>query len=917
MRLFCIALLALAVLVVHAQEYRSFDGSGVSRTSPSCGAARTDLYVEIAKNSFEDDVDTPWNGPPPRSISNELFAGSSSEVRSLSDVHMFFGQFLAHDVVLSGPPHTGGVSMPIAVPTGDPYFDPSSTGTQTIPFTRSEGTPGSGSTRRTVLNKQTAWLDGSHIYGASAERADALRNQTHREYMALVDYGYGLMPPKGLVEMDNDAHRVPDSELFSVGDPRGNENPVLVALHTVFLREHNRWVDIIRADHPEYDAEKLFQEARRYTIAVWQSITINEYIPSTIGEPLPLYNAAEYDDSASACGTGDFYSTCSFRYGHSETNSVILRYDDEDNLITPVLLRDGYFNPAKQEYPIAAWFRGAARQEQQQVDTFIIDDLRNFLFGSPGSGGLDLTSINIQRNRDHGTPFYNDAREHFGLPRLSTFSEINSDERVASILASLYTSPDELDAYVGGLAEEHAGGSLGPLFTASIKAEYEKKRKTDRFYYAHPDAGFTQEEISLFDRTTLSHVLLRNTELTSFPCSAFYTRTEFDCFEDGRTAGPGGSGVLEPAGNATSFLNGDIVVSWSLTADTITITLVAQTDGWVAMALASDAGNMLGADAWAGWVEDDDGTVNLQDYDISARESGCPGVCPDTSAGGRNDLFDISGSQVDGVTTLRFSRRFVTGDSLDQEIVEPESSSVLFAMGGSDGLSYHGSNKVAASINFFTGESRTVAFVDNSADDRLIAHGVMMFICWGVVFPLGIFIARFLKEVPRFLAWWFQIHLIMQYLGVLFLITGFALALEATAAVGHDHFDHVHGILGLITVLLGIFVPAFGQFTAIFWSAGSKQGWFTVLGVRLFPDAVHYVTGYLSPLVSFVTLYYGLYEEGVAWWWYLLLSLWIAFIVVTFFLLLIIQLVRNFLTTDDVEEDESREADGGGDWSDG
>jgi hypothetical protein len=33
---------------------------------------------------------------------------------------------------------------------------------------------------------------------------------------------------------------------------------------------------------------------------------------------------------------------------------------------------------------------------------------------------------------------------------------------------------------------------------------------------------------------------------------------------------------------------------------------------------------------------------------------------------------------------------------------------VLFAMGGSDGLSYHGSNKVAASINFFTGESRTV-----------------------------------------------------------------------------------------------------------------------------------------------------------------------------------------------------------------
>ena len=40
-----------------------------------------------------------------------------------------------------------------------------------------------------------------------------------------------------------------------------------------------------------------------------------------------------------------------------------------------------------------------------------------------------------------------------------------------------------------------------------------------------------------------------------------------------------------------------------------------QTDGWVAMALASSAGNMIGADAWIGWVEDD-GTVVLSDYEI-------------------------------------------------------------------------------------------------------------------------------------------------------------------------------------------------------------------------------------------------------------------------------------------------------------
>lgn len=40
--------------------------------------------------------------------------------------------------------------------------------------------------------------------------------------------------------MDNDAHVVPDSELFACGDVRCNENPGLLALQVVFLREHNR-----------------------------------------------------------------------------------------------------------------------------------------------------------------------------------------------------------------------------------------------------------------------------------------------------------------------------------------------------------------------------------------------------------------------------------------------------------------------------------------------------------------------------------------------------------------------------------------------------------------------------------------------------------------------------------------------------
>ena len=63
---------------------------------------------------------------------------------------------------------------------------------------------------------------------------------------------------------------------------------------------------------------------------------------------------------------------------------------------------------------IAPVLRGLAAQVQQSVDTQIVPDVRNFLFGPPGAGGLDLASLNIQRGRDHGLSDYNSMREASG-----------------------------------------------------------------------------------------------------------------------------------------------------------------------------------------------------------------------------------------------------------------------------------------------------------------------------------------------------------------------------------------------------------------------------------------------------------------------------------------------------------------------
>lgn len=165
----------------------------------------------------------------------------------------------------------------------------------------------------------------------------------------------------------------------------------------------------------------------------------------------------------------------------------------------------------------------------------MIDDVRNFLFGPPGSGGFDLVSLNIQRGRDHGLPSYKAVREALGLASVSSFADITSDVERQNALAAVYNNDvNQVDLWVGGLAEDHAEGALlGPTFRAIIADQFTRLRDGSSFWHENLDwsaYGLAADPLLHENGSTLSDVKLSdiirwNTEISNIQDNVFLVPT--------------------------------------------------------------------------------------------------------------------------------------------------------------------------------------------------------------------------------------------------------------------------------------------------------------------------------------------------------------------------------------------------------
>ena len=508
-------------------DVQSFDGINNNLQNPRWGLLATPLLRGASGAHYADGVGRPTGAkrPPARRISNDIFrqTGSIPNAEGLSDYIWTWGQFLDHDLSLSIAPY-GNLSIP--VPAFDAEFDPTGTGTKTLTFRRTFYNPLTGVTRpREQLNLVSSYIDGSMVYGTELYRARWLRTFDGGELKITATPVGDLLPyndGKQLMAGNPEAASY-SKALFVAGDIRANEQPTLAAMHTVFVREHNLQARRIRHEHPEWRDEQIYQQARRMVIAEIQHITYDEFLPVLLGRD-GLGPDAGYDPNANA-GVSIIFSTAAFRLGHTLLSPTLLRLE-EDGTATgsgPLPLRDAFFEPTPSILAadgVEPLLRGLAVQRAQEFDDKVIDDVRSFLFGQPGAGGLDLISMNIQRGREVGLPDFNTVRADLGLPRKTTIESMTSDAGKAVTLSRLYGGDvNDIDPFVGFLTEDRLPGRLlGETLFAALIDQFRRARVGDRFWY---ERALDADDLARVKATRLSDILLRTTTIKTLQPNVF------------------------------------------------------------------------------------------------------------------------------------------------------------------------------------------------------------------------------------------------------------------------------------------------------------------------------------------------------------------------------------------------------------
>ncbi|XP_060628173.2 thyroid peroxidase [Anolis sagrei] len=558
-------------------KYRHITGACNNRDHPRWGASNTALARWLPP-VYEDGLSQPkgWNPgflhngfplPPVREVTRTIIEVSNEAVtedEQYSDMITVWGQYIDHDLAftpqsINRPPILGEADCSMTCENRNPCFPIQVFANDTLsvmdclPFYRSSPACTTGLqgilignlsilNPRQQINGLTSFIDASTVYGSTTTAENKLRNLTGNEGLLRInvkyfDNGREYLPfvnqvPSACVQdpKTDNGERI---ECFMAGDTRSSEVISLTAVHTLWLREHNRLAKELKKRNMHWSPEIIYQEARKIVGALHQIITMKEYVPKIIGPEAFNQYIGPYKgyDSNIDPTVSNVFSTAAFRFAHAAIHPTIKRLNahyQHDPSLPNLNLHEVFFTPWRliNEGGLDPILRGtlATAAKLPLQDQLMNEELTKKLFVLSNNGSLDLASLDLQRGRDHGLPGFNDWRNFCDLPMLKTENDLTEaiqNKKVVQNILELYGSPDNIDVWLGGILENFLPDArTGPLFACIIGKQMKALRDGDRFWWENDDV-FTEAQRCELRKYSLSRLICDNTGITEIPHDVF------------------------------------------------------------------------------------------------------------------------------------------------------------------------------------------------------------------------------------------------------------------------------------------------------------------------------------------------------------------------------------------------------------
>uniref|UniRef100_A0A3B4V9D5 Eosinophil peroxidase n=1 Tax=Seriola dumerili TaxID=41447 RepID=A0A3B4V9D5_SERDU len=299
-------------------------------------------------------------------------------------------------------------------------------------------------------------------------------------------------------------NRRPKRSINATGDERNNENICLTSLHTLLMREHNRLARALAKTQSSLGGERLYQEARKIMGGYFQ-VREGDYLLHIVGPDFIAKQLSTYLVMMKTWtpASPNVFATAAYRFAH-------LMFSLSSFFAPWRIVFEGGVDPI---------LRGlVGRQAKLNTDR---------LFKFSAELALDLGALNMQRGRDHGLPGYNKWRKFCGLsqPRnLAQLAKVMNNTDLAKNLLNLYGTPDNIDVWLGGVAEPFVrGGRVGPLFACLIATQFQRIRQGDRLWWEN-EGVFTEAQRESLRETSLARIMCDNTGITEVPDRPFQYR---------------------------------------------------------------------------------------------------------------------------------------------------------------------------------------------------------------------------------------------------------------------------------------------------------------------------------------------------------------------------------------------------------